>query len=53
MDIVKPEWSWIACCPKCVTPVDEFDDNVTEDGCGDNSTVVCEECGCEFIVDLR
>lgn len=52
MKEVEPEWSWIAVCPNCCEPVDQFDDNVEEDYYGDDCLVSCE-CKEKFIVKLN
>ncbi|CAH9012226.1 conserved hypothetical protein [Vibrio phage 193E37-1] len=55
MNKVTPEWSWVANCPNpdCSELVDQYDDNVEEEGCGDDSVVICEACGEKFIVSIR
>ncbi len=49
---VDPDWYWIASCPECNTTVDEFDENVEEEGYGDDSVVICWHCNTKFIVKV-
>lgn len=55
MKTVIPEWDWNANCPnpECHALVDQYDDNVEEEGSGDDSVVICTECGEKFIVGMR
>ncbi len=52
MKTVEPEWSWIAHCPECHESVDQFDENVEEEGHGDDSVVTCEKCNTKFVVKV-
>jgi hypothetical protein len=52
METVEPEWSWIAHCPECHEPVDQFDENVEEEGYGDDSIVTCDKCDNKFVVKV-
>ncbi|AKU42601.1 hypothetical protein [Vibrio phage H188] len=53
MKTVEPEWSWIAACPCCHDSIDQYDENVEEEGSGDDSIVTCDGCGEVFIVSMK
>lgn len=53
MKTTEPEWSWIAKCPECNEPVDQYDENVEEEGSGDDSVVTCDNCLIKFVVKMR